>query len=254
MSSFLKRPMPPHDERLRTEFNRWAEEGMGTQMERSHASITAKTLERMHLRLGDRVLDLGCGDGWASRLLARMVAAPEAATPAGQVVGLDISDAMIRRARTSHAAIENLLFVWGAADHIPWAENFFTHVFSVESFYYYPDQEKVLAELFRVVAPLGEIFLVIALHRDNPGALRWLDHIKVPVHVRSAAEYETMLRDGGWLDVSSEQYAPEGPPAQLAPDDPHHTPTGEDPHERALLIRARKPDLTVPARGIEVWA
>jgi len=244
--------MSAYDERLRAEFNRWAEEGMGARMERSHAGITAKTLERMQLRPGHRVLDLGCGDGWASRLLARLVAPQGSSPAAGQVVGLDVSDEMIRRARTSHAAVDNLLFVWGAADHIPWAENFFTHVFSVESFYYYPDQEKVLAELFRVVAPLGEIFLVIALHRENPGALRWLEHIKVPVHVRSAAEYETMLRTGGWLAVSTEQYHPEDP-TTLPPDDPHLDPGGEDPHERALLIRARKPDLLVPGRGIEVW-
>ncbi len=52
----------------------------------------------MKLKPGDKVLDLGCGAGWASRLLAQAVNDP--ANP-GQVVGLDVSDEMIRRARAA---------------------------------------------------------------------------------------------------------------------------------------------------------
>jgi protein-L-isoaspartate O-methyltransferase len=61
------------DEKLQQEFNRWAAAGEGAKMESHHFDITAKTIRRMHLRPGERVLDLGCGSGWATRLLARLV-------------------------------------------------------------------------------------------------------------------------------------------------------------------------------------
>src|ERR1700746_1423193 len=63
------------DENLQQEFNRWAEAGEGEKMENHHLNITEKTLRQMNLRPGERVLDLGCGSGWATRLLAAPVAA-----------------------------------------------------------------------------------------------------------------------------------------------------------------------------------
>src|SRR5512140_1886338 len=64
---------PSPDDRLQREFNRWADDGEGPKMERHHLAITEKTMRRMDLRPGERILDLGCGSGWATRLLARMV-------------------------------------------------------------------------------------------------------------------------------------------------------------------------------------
>ena len=148
------------DERLRQEFNQWAEQGKGEEMERHHISITQQTLDLMKLKPGDKVLDLGCGSGWATRLLARLVG--EGPDGSGQVVGLDVSDEMIREARAASKDFENVIYVWGSAQQIPWEENFFDKVLSVESFYYYADQDRALMELFRVMAPRGR-----TLHPDQ---------------------------------------------------------------------------------------
>ena len=75
----------------------------------------------MNLKPGDRVLDLGCGAGWASRLMAKAVANGD---QPGQVVGLDVSDEMIRRARAGSADYDNVMFVVGSAQQIPWEENY----------------------------------------------------------------------------------------------------------------------------------
>src|SRR6202050_5283423 len=123
------------DEKLQQEFNRWAAAGEGPKMENHHLDITAKTLRRMHLCPGERVLDLGCGSGWATRLLAHMTG--DGPQGFGQVVGVDISDEMIRRARAASKEFDNVMFVVGSAAQIPWEENFFDKVLSVESFYYY---------------------------------------------------------------------------------------------------------------------
>jgi ubiquinone/menaquinone biosynthesis C-methylase UbiE len=247
-----ERPLTP-DEKLQQEFNRWATAGEGPKMENHHLDITAKTIRRMNLRPGERVLDLGCGSGWATRLLARLVG--EGPDGFGQVVGLDVSDEMIREARAASKDFENVLYVWGSAQQIPWEENFFDKVLSVESFYYYADQDRALMELFRVMAPRGRLFILINLYKDNQYSLQWVDKLKVPVHVRSEAEYIELLKKHAYENVE----------AVRVPDD---TPTPDDyktksfhslddlrafKREGALLLMATKPDLRTPGPGYTIY-
>ena len=245
-------PISP-DERLQGEFNRWAEQGRGEEMERHHLDITEKTIRLMDLRPGERVLDLGCGAGWATRLLARMVADGPAGF--GQVVGVDVSDEMIRRARQASRDFENIMFVWGSAQQIPWEENYFDKVLSVESFYYYADQDRALSELFRVMAPRGRLFILINLYKDNPHSLRWVEELAVPVHAHSEEEYVQLLKRHAFENVE----------ARRVPDD---TPTPEQYSGKwfkssaelrdfkrigALLLMASKPDLRTPAPGYTIY-
>jgi len=239
------------DEQMRREFNEWAEAGRGEEMEHHHINITQQTLALMKLKPGEKVLDLGCGAGWASRLLAQLVGG--GARP-GQVVGLDVSDKMIRRARANSADFDNVLFVVGSALQIPWEENFFDKVLSVESFYYYGDQDRALDELFRVLAPRGELYILINLYKDNPYSQRWVEELKVPVQMRSEQDYIELLRDHGYQEVR----------AQRIPD---LSPTPEEYSGKwfanaeelrdfkrigALLLIARKPDVESPPRSYEL--
>ena len=241
------------DQELQQEFNRWAEAGEGPKMEQHHLDITEKTIRLMNLRPGERILDLGCGSGWATRLLARMVG--EGPEGFGQVIGVDVSDEMIRVARADSKDFDNVMFVWGSAAQIPWEENFFDKVLSIESFYYWPDQERGLAELFRVMAPKGRLFILINLYKDNPYSLQWVDKLKVPVHVRSAAEYVDLLKSHAFEDVTYRQI----------PDD---TPTPDNyvtksfqslddlkafKRTGALLLMATRPDVRVQAPGYTIY-
>jgi ubiquinone/menaquinone biosynthesis C-methylase UbiE len=239
------------DEQMRREFNQWAEAGKGEEMEHHHINITQQTLALMNLKPGEKVLDLGCGAGWASRLLAQMVGAGERP---GQVVGLDVSDEMIRRARASSTDFDNLLFIVGSATQIPWEENFFDKVLSVESFYYYADQDRALDELFRVLAPKGELYILINLYKDNHYSLRWVEELKVPVQARSEQEYLELLEEHGYEEVRATRI-------------PDLTPTPDEYSGRwfknaeelrdfkrigALLLIARKPDVMSPPRSHEI--
>ena len=247
-----EKPQTP-DEKLQREFNRWAEAGEGPKMENHHLDITEKTIRRMNLRPGERVLDLGCGSGWASRLLAGLVAdGPEGF---GQVIGVDVSDEMIRLARASSKDFENVMYVWGSATGIPWEENFFDKVLSVESFYYYPDQERALAELFRVMAPKGRLFILINLYKDNPYSLQWVDKLKVPVHVRSAAEYVDLLKKHAFEDVEYLQIPDETPTPDNYVTKSFHSLEDLKAFKRvgALLLMATKPDFRTPAPGYVVY-
>ncbi|MGH9533736.1 MAG: class I SAM-dependent methyltransferase [Terriglobales bacterium] len=220
------------DEQLRAEFNQWAREGHGEAMERHHFRIAQKTIQHMQLAPQQRILELGCGDGWACRLLARLL------DSGSQLVGMDISDEMIRQARNKSTDFGNVSFLWGSAESIPWQDDYFTKAWAIESFYYYEHQEKVLDELKRVLAPMARLFLVMCIYKENTDTLRWVEQANVPIHVRSAQEYQAMLAARGWIEVAAEEFFPEaGAPPETRS------------HDRALLLTARKPHFVPPGLG-----
>jgi SAM-dependent methyltransferase len=183
------------NEIVREEFNRWAEAGRGEGMEEGHLPITLPVLDRMQMAPDDNVIDLGCGAGWLARLLAERL-------PEGRVVGVDVSDEMIRHARRNYVDVENAMFVVGGADEIPWDANFFTRAISVESAYYWPDPPRGLREVFRVLREGGSAWILINYYRENPHSHQWADQFKIPAHLLSAEQWAAMLRDAGFADVA----------------------------------------------------
>jgi SAM-dependent methyltransferase len=191
-------PEPNLNETLREEFNRWAEAGRGEEMEESHLPIVLPVLDRMNLAPDENVLDVGCGAGWLSRMIADRL-------PEGRVVGLDISDEMVRRARKSYVDLENTMFVTGAVDEIPWDANFFTHAISVESAYYWPAPVRGLGEIHRVLREGASVWILINYYRDNLNCHQWAEHFKVPTHLLSLTEWETLLRNAGFSAVAHQR-------------------------------------------------
>ena len=241
------------DEILRQEFNKWAGAGRGEEMESHHLDITEKTIRRMDLRPGERVLDLGCGTGWATRILARLVG--DGPQGHGQVIGLDVSDEMIRRARASSRDFDNIMYLWGSAQQVPWEENYFEKVLSVESFYYYPDQDRALNELFRVMAPRGRLFILINLYKDNPYSLCWIDQLEVPVHARSEAEYVELLKAHAFEDVEARRIPDESPTPEVYTARWFKNAEEMREYKRigALLLTATKPNFRSPAPGYTIY-
>ncbi len=190
------------DRKLQDEFNQWAAAGRGDEMEDHHSDITDQALALMELKPSDRVLDLGCGTGWASRRLARV---------AQEVVGLDVADEMLRRAEEASSKFSNIRYVWGSAEKIPAADSHFSQVLSVESFYYYADQGKALDELRRVLAPGGKLFILINLYKDNHYSLRWMSELKVPVQALSEQQYLALLRKHGFTNVQARRIPDRSP-------------------------------------------
>jgi SAM-dependent methyltransferase len=186
------------NEKLREEFNRWAEAGRGEGMERDHLPIVLPMLAKMDLRADENVLDVGCGSGWLVRLLATRVTE-------GRVVGMDISDEMVRRARRATAEQENVICVVGSVEEIPWQPNFFTRIVSVESAYYWPDPARGLREMFRVASEGGSAWININYYRDNPHCHQWRDLLAVPAKLFSADEWAGMFREAGFVDVVYER-------------------------------------------------
>lgn len=191
-------PEPADNEALREEFNRWAEAGKGEGMEEEHLPITLPVLDQMKLAPDENVLDVGSGAGWLVRLLAERV-------PEGRVIGMDISDEMVRRARRNYVALENAMFVVGSVDEIPWDANFFTHAISVESAYYWPDPARGLREIHRVLRDGGTAWILINFYLENPHSHQWARHYATPTHLLSADEWEALFQDAGFTSIAHRQ-------------------------------------------------
>jgi ubiquinone/menaquinone biosynthesis C-methylase UbiE len=192
------------DQKLQQEFNQWAAAGRGNEMEDHHSDITDQTLALMDIQPADRILDLGCGTGWAARRMARVAAS-------GEIVGLDVADVMLKRGEETSREFKNIRYVWGSAEKIPAEDGYFSKVLSVESFYYYADQAKALDELRRVMAPKARLFILINLYRDNHYSLRWVSELKVPVQALSEAEYKALLEKHGFKNVQAQRIPDRSP-------------------------------------------
>ena len=179
---------------LREEFNRWAEAGRGEGMAEDHLPITLPVLDLMGLTPADSVLDVGCGAGWLLRRLAGHVTE-------GRVVGMDVSDEMVRHARRNCADLAQVMAVTGSVDEIPWENAFFTKAISVESAYYWPDPAAGLREIVRVLRPGGSAWILINYYRDNPHCHQWGNLLAVTTHLLSAEEWAGLFRDAGFEAV-----------------------------------------------------
>jgi ubiquinone/menaquinone biosynthesis C-methylase UbiE len=104
-----------------------------------------------HLLPAGRVLDLGCGPGTSAVEIAR-------AAPGARLVGLDLSPAMLPRARrralAAHVAVELVL---GDVHALPFATASFEAAAGHSFLYLLGDPAGALAEVRRVVRPGGRV-------------------------------------------------------------------------------------------------
>ena len=188
----------PTDERLRSEFNDWARAGRGASMEKGHRPIGEQAIELMEIPSNARVLDVGCGSGWATRLMAEKA-------EGGRVIGIDIADEMIALARETSKPFSNVEFKVASAEKLPFQDGEFSHAFSMESLYYYGDVLVGLKEIKRVLKP-GSLFVTaLDLYQENLPSHQWIDQLKVPVHLLSIQEYRSLLDRAGFINVRDQR-------------------------------------------------
>jgi len=185
---------PTQEELLRAEFNRWAEAGRGEDMAEEHAAIAAGMLAEMSFAPDDKILEVGCGAGWLCGIVAEKV-------PQGQVIGMDVADEMVRRARRRFAENARLLFLIAGVEDIPWDDNFFNLAVSIESAYYWPDPAQGFREIFRVLQPGGSLRILINLYKENAYSHQWQGMLAVPTHLLSGEEWCELFRQAGFANT-----------------------------------------------------
>jgi SAM-dependent methyltransferase len=102
---------------------------------------------------GERVLDLGSGAGTDSLIAAQMVG------ETGRVTGIDMTPAMLAKARSAAAAMgaANVDFVEAEAELLPFPDESFDVAISNGVIDLIPDKDAVFSELHRVLAPGGRL-------------------------------------------------------------------------------------------------
>ncbi len=179
---------------LRTEFNEWARAGRCEGMEKAHRPVGERAIALMHVTPEVRVLDVGCGSGWATRVLAKLAFN-------GRVTGIDISDEMVRVASEASSSFVNVDFQVVSAERLPFPDREFTHAFSMESLYYYANIPKALSEIHRVLKPGGLFVMVVDLYWENEASHRWIEDLKVPVELLSIDDYRSLFVDAGFINI-----------------------------------------------------
>ena len=113
--------------------------------------------------LGQTVLDLGCGAGMDSILAARRVG------PSGRVIGIDMSEDMVDKARQNAEVLglTNVDFRCGQIEALDLADGTVDVAISNGVFNLCFDKPRVVAELYRVLAPGGHLFMADMVLEDH---------------------------------------------------------------------------------------
>lgn len=176
---------------------------------------TGNPVREARLRPGETTLDLGSGAGVDVFLAARAVG------PSGRAIGVDVTPAMVARARASAAAagIGNAEFHEAPIERLPLPDASVDVVTSNCVVNLSTDKPRTLREAFRVLRPGGRFVVSDTLRRED-GAPATSPTCDCVGGALSPDEWAAHLAEAGFADVSVERTGDEG---------------------RSGTIRARKP-------------
>lgn len=112
-----------------------------------------RTVERLNLQSGARVLDVCCGSGASALPAARAVG------PAGTVIAVDLAEGLLKlgRAKASVAGLRCVEFRRADMTALVFPDRQFDAVVCVFGIFFVPDMEAQVAELWRMVRPGGQL-------------------------------------------------------------------------------------------------
>jgi ubiquinone/menaquinone biosynthesis C-methylase UbiE len=146
------------------------------------------------VRVGDRALDLGCGDG-AFTVLLREAGA--------DAVGAEVADAALERARRARPGLR---FVQVAVDGpLPFDDHSFDLVWVSEVIEHVADTARWLSEVRRVLAPGGRLLITTPNHGRLGVFLHGVERYSEPLgdhlHLYTRGSLTELLREFGFGEI-----------------------------------------------------
>jgi SAM-dependent methyltransferase len=161
-------------------------------------------VEAARPRPDDTVLDVACGGGIVVCAFAPYVR---------QVTGIDVTPAMLERARhlAAEKGLTNVAWRRGDVSSLPFADASFTIVVTRFSVHHFPEPVEVLREMVRVCAPGGRIVVVDMYTSESPekaAEFNRLEKLRDPSHMRSLplSELKALFGEAGLSDPDATFY------------------------------------------------
>ncbi len=140
--------------------------------------VQKKVVSYINLRVNIKILDVGCGTGDTLVIISKLSTA--------KLYGLDISKNMLLRARKKLGRKAKLIL--GDVEKIPFEDNYFDYVLNTEAFHHFPNPNKSLKEINRVLKKDGKFILAdLNFYSDF---IHWLFKKIEPGHVKIYGENE----------------------------------------------------------------
>lgn len=179
---------------------------MLARMNNSHAEVTEWGLAFLPIAADAAVLDIGCGGGATLHRLAMRA-------PQGRITGVDYSEVSVacsQEFNRADIASGRMQVIQGSVENLPFADNAFDIITTVESFYFWPAPQENLREVCRVLKPGGRFLLIAEIHED--GSLPEQDRRNIELYRLfnpTRTEFETLFRNAGFTAVQSHTKAGE---------------------------------------------
>lgn len=129
------------------------------------------------------ILDIGCGTG-------RLLRAAEERFPSARLYGVDAAREMVRQARSALAPSSRMQLLHATAEQLPFTDAQFDLVFSTMTFHHWADQRTGIAEIARVLTPVGRWVLADFIAR---GPMRWVFRIVRPKRFHERDQLDSLL-------------------------------------------------------------
>ncbi len=172
-----------------------------SRMNESLAALTEWAFSHIDMKDDAIVLDVGCGGGNALKMLSNRV-------KSGKLYGIDYSETSVEVAAKENkgdVASGKMEILHGSVSELPFPDDMFDVVTTVESYYFWPDLPHDFAEIWRVLKP-GGTFVIVAEMYTHEGQDEEQKRIVdvLGMHNNTPKELEQLLAGAGYSSVKIE--------------------------------------------------